>query len=163
MFQTVLLGFFSGIGVSVLGAWWANTLTRRRERKRLVQDRRLEIYMKLMNLHSKYFWFSTSELHKEEVPPEVRRECYGLAWQVADILRSIDEFEFLEETMEVIFGPSFDTAQERHKAMGKLLDQLASTVNPRYSQKIGQISEVNLRLLGSGGSSNAPGAPRAGL
>jgi hypothetical protein len=154
-----LLAFFSGVGVSLVGALVANILTRQRERRRVVEERRFEIYMKLMDLYSSYFWFTVAELHKEVASDEIRRRCHDLAWQIADTLRSADEVDFLEQILEVTLGPTFGTATERYEATGRLLDQLGRRVNPRYSNKIRQISEANIRLLGSGGSSNAPGAP----
>jgi hypothetical protein len=153
-----LLAFFSGVGVSLVGALVANILTRRRERRRVVEERRFEIYMKLMELYGRYFWFTVAELHKEVVSHGMRRKCRDLAWQIADMLRSADEVDLLEQVLEVTLGPTFGTASERHKAMGGLLDQLGRRVSPRYSKKIREISEANIRLLGSGGSSNAPGS-----
>jgi len=153
------LGFVTGVGVSLVGVLVANILTRRRERRHVVEERRFEIFMKLMDLHSSYFWFTVAELHKEAVPAETRRVCHALAWQIADMLRAVDEVEFLEQTLAVTLGPTFGTAAERYEAMGRLIDQLGIKVNPRYAKKIREISEANIRLLGSGGSSNAPGAP----
>jgi hypothetical protein len=153
-----LIGFASGIGVSLISALLANVLTRRRDRRHTVEERWFEIYMKLMDLHGSYFWFSTAEFHKTEVPPEVRKRCYDLAWQIADLLRSADEVDFLERTLDVILGPSFPTATKRYEVMGNLIDQVGRKINPKYSKKIREISDANLELLGSGVSSNAPGS-----
>jgi hypothetical protein len=156
-----LSGVVATLAVSLVSVLVANILTRRRERRHVVDERRFEIFMKLMDLHSNYFWFTVAELHKEAVPAETRRSCHALAWQIADMLRAADEVEFLEQTLEVTLGPAFGTATERYEAMGRLIDQLGSTVNPRYSNKIREISDANIRLFGSGGSSNAPGASGA--
>jgi hypothetical protein len=67
-----LIGFVSGVGVSLFGALLATILTRRRERQRTVEERRFEIYMKLMDLHSNYFWFTVAELRKTEVSADSR-------------------------------------------------------------------------------------------
>jgi hypothetical protein len=152
-----LFGFVSGVGVSLVAALLANSLTKRRERQRVVEERRFEIYMKLMDLHGKYFWFSTAEFHKEAVSADIRLDCHRLAWQIADMLRTADEVDFLEQTLEVTLGSNFSTATERYEAMGRLIDDVGRKVNPRYSKKIRQISDANSQLLGSGGSSNAPG------
>jgi hypothetical protein len=157
-----VLAFFSGVGVSLVGALATNILTRRRERRRVVEERRFEIYMKLMELHSSYFWFTVAEFHREVLSDEICRRCQDLAWQIADMLRSADEVEFCEQILEITLGSTFGTATERHEAMGQLVDRLGRKVNPKYSKKIRQISEANIRLLGSGGSSNAPGAPFRG-
>jgi hypothetical protein len=153
-----LLAFFSGIGVSLISAVVAHILTRRRERRRLVEELRFKIYMKLMDLHGSYFWFTVAELHKEVVPVETRNRCRDLAWQIADILRFADEVDSLEEILETTHSPKFASAEARYEAMGRVLDYLGTKINPRYSKKIREISKENIRLLASGGSSNAPGA-----
>lgn len=153
-----LLGFFSGVGVSLVGATVANILTKRRERQRVIEERRFEIYMKLIDLHGRYFWFMAAESNKGAVPSEIRRKCHDLAWEIADMLRSADEVDYLEQILDVTHGSSFGTAKERYEAMDRVLDQLGSRVNPKYSKKIREISEKNMRLPGSAGSSNAPGA-----
>jgi len=153
-----LLAFFSGVGVSLVGALVAHILTRQRDRRRVVEERRFEIYMKLMDLRGMYFWFTTAEFHRKPISDEIRRKCRDLSWQIADMLRAADEVEYLEGILDVLMGPGFQTARERYDAMSKLLDRLGSRVNPRYAKKIREISEANLMTLGSGGSSNAPGA-----
>jgi hypothetical protein len=153
-----LIAFFSGVGVSLVGALVANLLTRKRERWRVVEERRFEIYMKLMELYGSYFWFSAAEMRKEPVPDEIRQKCRDLAWQIADLLRSADEVDFLEDILDVTLGPRYATAKERYEAMGQLLERLGRRVNPRYVRKIREISEANIMAFGAGGRSNAPGA-----
>jgi hypothetical protein len=149
--------FCSGVGVSLIGALVSNILTTRRERRRLVNERRFEIFMKLLDLYGSYFWFTAAELHKETVPREIRKRCHDLAWQIADMLRSADELESIEEILDVLLGSSFDTAAKRYEEMGRILDQLGRRVNPRYSSKIRKISEQNIHIMTSGRPSNAPG------
>ena len=153
-----LQAFFSGIGVSLIGALVANVLSRQRERHRVVEERRFEIYIKLLDLYGGYFWFTTAELHNESVDANVASRCHTLACQIADMLRSADEVDFLDDILDVTQGPAFKTAAERYKAMGQLLDRLGQKVNPRYSKKIREISDANGRLMASGECSNAPGA-----
>lgn len=158
MISDPLVGFLSGVGVSLVGALLANILTRRRERRRMVEERRFQIYMKLMDLYGSYFWFTVAEVHRETVRPEIRQKCRDLAWQVADLLRCADEVDFLEDILNITLGPDFATARERYEAMGVLLDRIGKRVNPRYAKKVREISEANLRIVVAGGSSNAPGA-----
>jgi hypothetical protein len=154
-----LIGFFSGVGVSLVGALLATFFTRRRERRRVVEERRFEIYMKLIDLQSSYFWFTIAELHQQPVSDDTRKRCHEIAWQIADMLRSADEVDFLEQILEVTLGSNFVTATQRDEVMGKLIDQLGSKINPRYTKKIREISDANVRLRASGRSSNAPGQP----
>lgn len=146
------------MGVSLVGVLAASVLTKKRERQRFIEDRRFEIYMKLMELHGQYFWFTAAEMHHEPVRSEIRRRAFSLAWQIADALRSADEVEYLEDILEVTLAPSFATARERYDAMNRILERLGRRVNPRYARKIREISEANISLLGSGRDSNAPGS-----
>lgn len=154
----LILAFASGIVVPIAAAFVAHVLTQRAERRRLVAERRFDIYMKLCDLHGHYFWFTTAELHKEPVPDEVRRTCRTLAWQVADKLRSVDEIQYLDETLDVLFGSRFETAQARYEGLSRLVDLYGATINPRYSRKMEEISAANIRALASGEKSSAPGA-----
>ena len=43
--MSIVLAFFSGVGISLVSALVANILTRRRERRRVVEERRFKIYM----------------------------------------------------------------------------------------------------------------------
>lgn len=152
-----LFAFLSGVGVSLVAALAANVLTRQRERRRIVDERRFEIYMKLLELHSQYLWFTTAELHGNQVSPEVRQKSRDLAWQIADMLRSADEVDYLEEILDVTLGSSFATAGERYAAIDRLLGRLGQRVNPRYQKKIREISEAGLKAFANGVRSNAPG------
>jgi hypothetical protein len=152
-----LIGFISGVGVSLTGALVANLLTRIREHHKFIEDKQFKIYMMLMELYGSYFGFTTAEFHHETVSIDIRNRCRSLAWQIADILREAAEVEFLDEILDVLFGPSFTTATERYTAMGQILDKIGLCVNPRYSHKIQEISKRNLKALTSGSKSNAPG------
>ncbi|OFW08578.1 MAG: hypothetical protein A3H96_12190 [Acidobacteria bacterium RIFCSPLOWO2_02_FULL_67_36] len=156
-----LLGFLGGIAVSLLGAIVANVLTRRRERRRAVEERRFAIYMKLMELHGQYWWFTVAEFHGEAVPEEVRTRSHALSWEIADLLRSADEVDDLPEVLDVIFGLDFATSTQRYDAIDRVLDHLGKQVNPRYARKMREISQAHVQMLSAGGRSNAPGAPRA--
>jgi hypothetical protein len=155
------LAFFSGVGVSLVGVLTANLLAKRRERQRFVEERRFEIYVKLMELQGEYFWFTVAEMHREHIRAETSRKAFSLAWQIADALRAADEVEYLEEILDVTHGPGFATAQERYDAMSRVLERLGRRVNPRYAKKIHEISEANMSLLASGGDSNAPALSRS--
>lgn len=152
------IGFLSGVGVSIVGAVIADILARRREQRRIVEERRFGIYMKLMEIYGSYFWFTVAEMQGEQVGSEVRRRCRDLAWQCADMLRSADEVDYLEDILDVTLGPRFSTARERYDAIGQLLDRLGKRVNPRYARKIREISSENVANLAAGGHLNAPGA-----
>ena len=148
----------SGVGISLFAAIIGYFLSKRRERRQFVEQCRFEIYMKLMDLYGYYFWFVTKEQRGEKVPDDIRQKARELSWQIADLLRSADEIDYLEDVLDILFGLGFETAAMRHKSMDDLLDRLGKKVNPRYSRKIREISKANIKLLSSGGSSNAPGS-----
>jgi len=153
-----ILAFFSGVGVALVGSLVAHMLTRRREQQRIVEERRFLIYMKLIDLYGSYFWFTTAEVHRKPVSDEIRLKCRELSWQIADMLRSADEVDELEDILDVLMGPGFPTAVACYDAMSKLLDRLGRRLNPRYTKKIREISAANLAKLGARTNSNAPGA-----
>jgi hypothetical protein len=154
----ILIAFLSGVGVTLTGALIAHLLTRSRERRKLIEERRFEIYMKLMDLNSQYFWIASADVRGESPPQSARQKCHELAWHIADALRAADEVEFLEETLDILFAPNYPSAVKRHDEMGALIDKMGQRINPRYARKIRDISVANLHSLASGARSNAPGA-----
>ncbi len=153
-----IVAFTSGIVTTLTGALIANILTRKRERQTLVDSRRFEIYMKLMDLNARYSVVVSAETRGKPVAPEILNGCRGLSWAIADLLRSADEVEFLEETLDVIFSPHYLTAIDRYKTMKLLLEKFSKRVNPRYTKKIREISEANIKLVSENKITNAPGA-----
>jgi hypothetical protein len=148
------LAFLSGAAVPVFAATVTHFFTRRRERLRLMEDRRFQIFMKLLELNNQYFFWAGYELRGQAVPAALQQQCRKLAWEIADMLR-VGEVDCLEETLEVCVGPGFETASKRHDAMGALLGRLGSKVNPRYQKHIRDISARN--IAGAPGQRNAPG------
>ncbi len=149
--------FISGVGVSLTAALIANILTRERERKRIIEERRFSIYMKLMNLHGLYFFFYSCEERSAPLAPQIKQQVKDLAWQIADLLRSADEIKHLDEILDVLFAPTFNTAKDRYHAMKALINKLGQDINPRYTKKMRSISESNIEYLATGHRPNAPG------
>lgn len=156
------LAFVGGIATTLTGALIGHTLTTRREHNKQIAERRFEIYMRLIELKSLYFWFTTAEFHREQVSDDIRQRAHDLTWKLSDMLRAADQIEYLNEIMDVMFSPSFSTAVERDEAMGKVIDRLGDLVNPRYAKRIKTYGTENaLRAVAGHHGSNAPGAPRA--
>lgn len=112
--------------------------------------------MKLMELRGIYFWFMSAEIRQEEIKPDIRKKCRSIAWEIADMLRSADDVDYLEDILDILFSPDFNSAAERDAAMGKLLEKLGHRINPRYQKKIQEIDKANMRKLLSKEKSNAP-------
>lgn len=154
-----VLGFLSGVGVSLTGAFLANMFARKREQDKARDEHRFSVYMKLMEIHSFYFWYATAEVHKERVPPDIQSKCQKLSWEIADMLRAADDLEHLDEILDVLMGPDYPSAVARYEQMGVLLGKLGKRVNPRYQKKIGHIGTRNVMNLGVGHkNSTAPGS-----
>ena len=156
-----VIGFASGIGVSIIGALWGSTIQKWRDRQRRREQAAFEIFMLLLELNGQYFWIASSELRGEPAPTDAQAKAKTLAWRIADKLREIDDVEHLEEILTVLMKEdAFKTAHERALALDALIDKLGVTVNPRYAQTIRRISECNVRGLAGrlfGHRNNAPG------
>lgn len=153
MILSHIVAFLSGILVYLIGAKVADILAQRRERKRIIDERCFEIYMKLLILYIEYSGYTHAEINSEPVPNETRRKCFNIVWQIADLLRSADEIKFLDDILDVTLSSNFTTAQSRHDAMRQLLDSIGKQVNPRYTKKIHEIS----KMYKPTNKSNAPG------
>ena len=156
--MNTLTGFACGIAVSLFGAFVANHLTRRREMKAKLNQHRFQIYMKLMDVYADYFWFSSAEVRNQKLQSEIRERCRSRSWEIVDMLRAADDMEYLNEILDVLMGHEFTTALDRYEAIGALLNKLGKLVNPKYQQKMSEISKGNIKLLSSGSKSNAPGS-----
>ena len=143
----------------ILGAILGHVLTRKRERLRTLDERRFDVYMRLMDLDAAYFWYVSYELRGEPVPPKVREQCYELATQLIDKLRAIDDDAQVEDALDVLFRIDYaNTADDRSAKLAALIERMGQTVNPRYAKKMRQISAANVKAMAAGAVSNAPGA-----
>lgn len=154
-----MLGFVGGILLAVLTAVITSVVERRSARREQVEGARFQIYMKLLDLHSMYFWVTVAETHGEEPRTEIKERVRSLSWQIADQLRAADELANTTEILEVLLSTGYQTAGERHRAIDQLLQVLGAAVNPRYAAAIHQISNENVKRLAAGnrGSAFTPG------
>src|SRR2546430_9107568 len=126
------IGFASGICVTLIGSLTATFLQRRTERRRRIEDGRFQVYMKLMELHSFYFFVSSAEVRKTEISADLRERIKSLAGDLADMLRSTDELRELPQLIRILMGVDYSSAQARYRDMGEVLESLGRSVNPRY-------------------------------
>ena len=154
--QDVLLGFLLGIIITLLGAIFSNFLTKKRERQAICNEKHFTIYMKLMELYGYYFWISSAELQNKKPENKILAKCRDIAWEIADILRYVDEFEFLEDILKITHGSEYNKAFDRYTAMGDLLERLGTKINPKYSKIIKKITSDNINNPDKYLSSNAP-------
>jgi len=154
----LILGFLSGICVTLVGALAGSIFQRHNEEHRRKERASFEVYMHLMGLNSIYFWVASAEIRGEAPPPEQKERALKVAWLIADKLRETENIEYLEDTLEILFGSKYKSANDRANALNKIIDRYALLVNPRYAKIIKRISQENIMALAAGQKSNAPGS-----
>ena len=154
-----LLAFLAGVGVTLTGVLAGTLAQRASGRLRRKQQARFEIYMRLLEIDSLYFWVTSDEVTGETGKPDIWKRLRSASWQVADKLREMDDVEYLDDILDVLLADSFDTACERAEALKRLIEKLGELVNPKYSQAIRKVSEQNQHRMMEDLSrnSNAPG------
>jgi hypothetical protein len=147
-----LVAFASGVGVTLVGVLVTTLLQRRRDRRGRIEEGRFRVYMKLMELHSFYFFASSAEVRHQELSSDVRQRIRSLAGELADMLRSADELGEVPQLLRILMSMDYPSAQARYRDMGDVLDALAKTVNPRYSSAARAIGDGNLQDMSAGGA-----------
>lgn len=145
-----MIGFASGVGVALIGAVVGYALQRRAEKKHRIEETQFQIYMKLMDLYSLYFWVASLELRGEEVNPDLKKKIRNITWQIADLLRFEDSVLYTEKILWVLMSNKYPTANARYDEMKNIVDEFGSLINPRYQNVIKIIGEGNMQRLGSG-------------
>ena len=85
-----LIGFASGVGVSVIAALFTSLLERRRIARSRIEQTLFDVYMLLLELDHYYFWIASCELHKRKADSDIKAKVKRLAWRIADRLRAED-------------------------------------------------------------------------
>jgi hypothetical protein len=143
----LVLSFASGVGVSIVGAVFATYFQKRREQRDRIEGARFEVYMALLDLHGLYFFITADEVHKTEPRLELLERIRRQAWRIADRLRSTDEMDELEDVIDVLFSAEFSSASDRYDATTRLIDGMASRVNPRYVRRVRKLGEASLAKM----------------
>jgi hypothetical protein len=155
-----ILLVLTGVVIPVAVALVAHVLQKRHERQRTLEERRFDVYMKLMGLNALYFWYATKWSPTEPVPQELRTKLQGMAFELADRLRGIDDDAHVDEALDVLFRIDYtQTADARAAKLRALIDRMGNTVNPRYARKMSEISAANVKATAANLASSAPGAP----
>lgn len=149
---SALFGFASGIAVTLIGALITTFLQRRQEKRRRIDESRFRVYMKVMELHSFYFFASSAEARNQELSADIRERIRSLAGEIADMLRSADQLREVPQLVRILMSMDYPSAQARYSEMGKVLTSLGHSVNPRYSEAARAIGEGNVRDMSTGGA-----------
>lgn len=153
------LGFLGGLLTALIGGLIASIAQRHNEARKRKEEARLEIYFRLMELSSYYFWVASADLQGTPPPNEMIERSREVALKTAEKLRTFDQVEFLDEILEVLFDANISSANERARKLDALIEKYGKLVNPTYSKYITAISRSNVRSLGLGTESKsyAPG------
>jgi uncharacterized membrane protein YccC len=155
-----IIGFASGIGVSIIAAVISYLFQRRGDRRRHRESAAFQAYMLLLDLHGHYFWIASNEIRGEPPPAEMASKVCRLAMQIADKLREADDIPHLRDILTVLMSEdAYKTANDRATALNAVIDKLGETVNPRYVKIVQKISDDNVRGFvdrPSGHRNNAP-------
>ena len=144
-----LIGFASGVGVILIGAIIGYVFQRRAEKQHRIEETQFQVYMKMLDVYSLYFWVTSLELRGEEVSPELKRSIRNTTWQIADLLR-FEAVSYTENILKVLMSNEYPTAKARYDEMDKILSKFGSLVNPRYQHVVKSIGEGNVMRFGSG-------------
>lgn len=147
--STGLLGVALGAVIGLIGARSAARLQvaeqTRAQRQSHLNRERFDIYMRLLDISSSYFWVSAHELHNEPLSVDLQRRIRDLTWQLLDKIRSIDDLPEIPEIVRLLTDAgAFDTASARDGAIRGLLDRLGSQVNPRFQKAVQATTPSNL-------------------
>ena len=155
------LGLLSGLLMAAVSALFAGVLQRVNEKHRKREEARFAVYMRLLDVHSLYFWVTAAEVHGENADPSVWDRLRSEAWQIADTLREADNIKELDVILDVLFADRYSTSTERAKVLDDVIQQMADRVNARYSKVMRDISRENILGFGQVQNrvSNAPGRP----
>ena len=147
----MFFGFLGGVGISVIAVFVGWFLQKRLETRRGIEKAALDVYMKLLEIHSLYFWVFSGKLHRKTVDPEIKKRIRELSWQIADRLRAEDRTPFAIEILEVLMQIDYPSAKARYEEMDRIITEMGRKVNPRYAKAISKVSELNIRHLATTG------------
>ena len=143
----VLLGFLSGICVTLVGAYITSLLQRieegRRQRKKTLSD----VYFKLLDLYNKYFWITCFETHRRpQIDKDLKDGIRGLAWQISDLLR-VEDVPYTQDILKALMSEEFSSAKERYDFMRQILEQIGRQTNPTFQREFREISKDNIKKI----------------
>ena len=115
--------------------------------------------MKLLEVKGLYFWVASAEIRRQPLSTGIAEKLHDLSWRIADKLREMDQVEFLDEILTILFSDAFPSVTARSAALDSLIANIGRLTNPRYSKAIAEVSEANWRSLSENPErpSNAPG------
>ena len=141
-----ILGFVLGI----VAALMTYVLLKRHEHQKKIKNVQFNVYMKLLELNSLYFWVASNEIHKNDIDEDLRHKIRDLAWQIADLLRLEDKVPYIDKILHVLMSLEYESAIARHDKMGQIIKELGSRTNPKYQEAVKIISRNNVILTGTG-------------
>lgn len=148
-----------GILSALLGAAGAWLTQRHLENDRKMRATRFEIYRRLLALNESYFYVASSVIYGERPPQAELSKCHTVSLEIADLLRSHDKLDYVEELAAVLFDESIPSSNERANRITELVDKYAALSNSTFDSEMRKISRSNVtaRAKGVRHQSYAPG------
>lgn len=157
----ILFGFISGVITTIIAAVINHKIKTKSEFNSKVLKSEYKIMLKLNELYQEYFWLSTNELHKKETNDSIIIDAYNIAIDIAKELPEIDDSEFTEELLRIIYDESYPSYNARWKGMSDLSDRMAKKLIPKNNAIIKKINDTNIALMAKPTFiSKAPASPR---
>jgi hypothetical protein len=126
--HNAILGFASGVGVSILAALFKTALDRHTDRRRRIEATVFDVYSLMLELYASYFYIACSEASNDQT---IQDRVRDLALQIREKLRHEDRVPMIREILRVLFlEEAYPTASDRHDAMSALLEALEEFVTP---------------------------------
>jgi hypothetical protein len=103
--------------------------------------------MKLLEIIGSYGKVAYFEKMNKDIDRNSREKLWNLSWQVADKLRLIDDYQYLDEILKVLFLINYKNAYDRFYELKKLIDKIGKDINPNYYHKTIKISDDNMDFI----------------
>jgi hypothetical protein len=145
MTTEIILSFLTGIGLTLIGVLVTHLFQKYYERHKQKEKIRYDIYMNLIDIYAYYFWVMTAELDNERLSEDIIVNLRDLSFKTSEKLRQVNDIEFQDEILEILFSQKYAAANERYEALNEILTKLDKLVNPKFIKKMKQISEENVR------------------
>jgi hypothetical protein len=132
-----------------IGAWASSHFQGKRERKRELDRKAFGLFERLSLLRDVRWSATVLEFHGEPLDHEEVEKYNRLSWEVADMLREIDEIPEAEDILRAVWSLDYAQENERYDALSAVLERLGKRLNPKYHGIVSEIGAGSRRLMQS--------------
>jgi len=143
---TLLLVALAG---GVVGAWANSYFQAKRERQRELDREAFHLFERLALLRDVHWSATVLEFHGEPLDPEEVVKYNRLSWEVADMLREIDEIPEAEDILRAMWSLDYTQEKERYDDLSAVLERLGKRLNPKYHDIVSKLGAQSRQLMQS--------------